>query len=71
MTDNTNTYQALFDAPVAQWIEHLTSECAVVLTATLLDQSSTTGTEVVKAQPHLIPKGKGDNSMAVKGTVRG
>jgi hypothetical protein len=42
-----------------------------VLTATLLEQSSTTGTEVVKAQPNLIPKGKVDNSMAVKGTVRG
>jgi len=28
--------------------------------------SSTTGTKVVKAQPNLIPKGKGDNSMAGK-----
>jgi len=52
-------------------IEHLTSECAVVLTATLLDQFSTTGTEVVKAQPYLTGKPKGETSMAVKGTVRG
>ena len=59
------------EVPVAQWIEHRSPECAIVLTLTLLDLFSTTGTKVVKAQPYLEGKPEGETSMAVKSTVRG
>lgn len=44
------------DGAVAQWIERRFPKCAVVLTLTLLDGSSVTGTNVTKAQS--LPDGE-------------
>jgi hypothetical protein len=54
------------DGAVAQWIERRFPKCAGVLTLTLLDWSSVTGTDVTKAQSYLTGKLEGDSSMTGK-----
>jgi hypothetical protein len=46
--------------------EQATLKCATVFLVTLLTMVNITEMDVVKAPPHLIPKGKGDTSMVGK-----